>query len=138
MKYKVNCVLEELENGEYFFGEKEKLVDISFNKQVEYMYEYVRFLNIVGRPIIVQTVEKFWDILEKNGGQEEQAVYKIQYIYLQLLRSFRELADWEKYDLCRMKIQESTLKYEDKQFLYANDWWMKMYRFEDTNLVRNC
>ena len=135
MKYKVNCVLEELENGEYFFGEKEKLVDISFNKQVEYMYEYVRFLNIVGRPIIVQTVEKFWDILEKNGGQEEQAVYKIQYIYLQLLRSFRELADWEKYDLCRMKIQESTLKYEDKQFLYANDWWMKMYRFEDTNLV---
>lgn len=39
MKYKVNCVLEELENGEYFFGEKEKLVDISFNKQVEYMYE---------------------------------------------------------------------------------------------------
>ena len=43
MKYKVNCVLEELENGEYFFGEKEKLVDISFNKQVEYMYEYVRY-----------------------------------------------------------------------------------------------
>ena len=51
------------------------------------------------------------------------------------MRAYRELADWEKYDLCRAKILESTLKYEEKQFLYSNDWWMKMYRFKDVNLI---
>ena len=66
---------------------------------------------------------------------EEKKDYKIQYIYLQLLRAFRELADWKKYDLCRAKILESTLKYEEKQFLYANNWRMKMYRFDDANLI---
>lgn len=135
MKYKVNRVLEELDDEWDFFAKKEKLVDISFSMQIEYMYEYVKFLNIVGRPIILETAEKFWDILENSKEKEEKTEYKIQYIYLQLLRAYRELADWEKYDLCRAKILESTLKYEEKQFLYSNDWWMKMYRFEDVNLI---
>ena len=132
MKYKVNLILEELDEKMSFFRGKEKFVDISFDIQLEYMYEYVKFLNIVGRPIIVQTAEEFWNILEQH---EEKKDYKIQYIYLQLLRAFRELADWKKYDLCRAKILESTLKYEEKQFLYANNWWMKMYRFDDANLI---
>ena len=132
MKYKVNLILEELDEKMSFFRGKEKFVDISFDIQLEYMYEYVKFLNIVGRPIIVQTAEEFWNILEQH---EEKKDYKIQYIYLQLLRAFRELADWKKYDLCRTKILESTLKYEEKQFLYANNWWMKMYRFDDANLI---
>lgn len=135
MKYKVNRVLEELDDEWDFFAKKEKLVDISFSMQIEYMYEYVKFLNIVGRPIILETAEKFWDILENSKEKEEKTEYKIQYIYLQLLRAYRELADWEKYDLCRAKILESTLKYEEKQFLYSNDWWMKMYRFKDVNLI---
>ena len=135
MKYKVNRVLEELDDEWDFFAKKEKLVDISFSMQIEYMYEYVKFLNIVGRPIILETAEKFWDILENSKEKEEKTEYKIQCIYLQLLRAYRELADWEKYDLCRAKILESTLKYEEKQFLYSNDWWMKMYRFKDVNLI---
>lgn len=135
MKYKVNRVLEELDDEWDFFAKKEKLVDISFSMQIEYMYEYVKFLNIVGRPIILETAEKFWDILENSKEKEEKTEYKIQYIYLQLLRAYRELADWEKYDLCRAKILESTLKYEEKQYLYSNDWWMKMYRFKDVNLI---
>ena len=135
MKYKVNRVLEELDDEWDFFAKKEKLVDISFSMQIEYMYEYVKFLNIVGRPIILETAEKFWDILENSKEKEEKTEYKIQYIYLQLLRAYRELADWEKYDLCRAKILKSTLKYEEKQFLYSNDWWMKMYRFKDVNLI---
>lgn len=135
MKDKTNYVLKELDDEVYFFREKEKFVDISFSIQMKYMYEYVKFLNIVGRPITTQTVEKFWNVLEKNEKEDGKNEYKIQYIYLQLLRAFRELADWEKYDLCRAKIQNQLLKYEEKQFLYANDWWMKMYRFEDTNLI---
>ena len=135
MKYKVNRVLEKLDDKWDFFAKKEKLEDISFSMQIEYMYEYVKFLNIVGRPIILERAEKFWDILENSKEKEEKTEYKIQYIYLQLLRAYRELADWEKYDLCRAKILESTLKYEEKQFLYSNDWWMKMYRFKDVNLI---
>ena len=106
MKYKVNRVLEELDDKWDFFAKKEKLEDISFSMQIEYMYEYVKFLNIVGRPIILERAEKFWDILENSKEKEEKTEYKIQYIYLQLLRAYRELADWEKYDLCRAKIVE--------------------------------
>ena len=134
MKYKVNRVLEKLENERYSFQEKEKLEDISYEIQIEYIYEYVKLLHVAGRPITLQITEKFWNILDKYK-EEKKTEYKIQYIYLQLLRAFRELADWKKYDLCRAKIQEEILKYEEKQFLYANDWWMQMYRFEDTNLI---
>ena len=66
MKYKVNLILEELDEKMSFFRGKEKFVDISFDIQLEYMYEYVKFLNIVGRPIIVQTAEEFWNILEQH------------------------------------------------------------------------
>ena len=72
MKYKVNRVLEELDDEWDFFAKKEKLVDISFSMQIEYMYEYVKFLNIVGRPIILETAEKFWDILENSKEKEEK------------------------------------------------------------------
>ncbi|MFR8249406.1 MAG: hypothetical protein ACLVAT_09940 [Lachnospiraceae bacterium] len=112
------------------FRQKEKLVDISFGMQIEYMYEYVKFLNIVGRPIILETGRKIFGTYWRTVKKRRKTEYKIQYIYLQLLRAYRELADWEKYDLCRAKILESTLKYEEKQFLYSNDWWMKMYRFK--------
>ena len=93
--------MEELDDKWDFFAKKEKLEDISFSMQIEYTYEYVKFLNIVGRPIILERAEKFWDILENSKEKEEKTEYKIQYIYLQLLRAYRELADWEKYDLCR-------------------------------------
>ena len=73
MKYKVNRVLEELDDEWDFFAKKEKLVDISFSMQIEYMYEYVKFLNIVGRPIILETAEKFWDILENSKEKEEKS-----------------------------------------------------------------
>ncbi len=135
MKFKVNHILDELVATETHFQETEKLEKVSHNVQIDYMFEYVKFLNIVGRPIILNTVEKFWSILDKYENEEEKTGYKVQYIYLQLLRAFRELGDWEKYDLCRKKINDSILKYEEKQFLYANDWWMAMYRFQDANLI---
>lgn len=57
-----------------------------------------------------------------------------QKIYLQLLRTYRELADWTQYDECRKKINPDILNYDDKQFLYACDWWSLLYRFGDKNL----
>lgn len=96
MKYAVNHILEELNEDENFFRETEKLEEISFNVQVEYIYEYVKFFNIVGRPIILQTAKKFLHILEKVECHEEKTEYKVQYIYLQLMRAFRELAELGK------------------------------------------
>ena len=134
-KRRVNRILEELIEEEFFFQKKEKFEDLSLDIQLEYMYEYLKFLNIAGRPIILQTVQKFWKILDKIESCEEKEEYKLQYIYLQLLRAYREMANWENYDLCREKIQDTLLKYEEKQFLYANDWWMTLYRFKDVNLI---
>lgn len=134
IKLKANAILNQLLE-EYSFLDKEKLEDLSIDKQIEYMYEYLSFLDIVGRPIISNTAYKYWKILDNKNGYFDQSSNQIQYIYLQLLRAFRELADWEKYDICRKKIKEESLEYERKQFLYSNDWWMRLYRFTDDNLV---
>ncbi len=84
------------------------------------MYEYVKFLNIAGRPILSQTAECFWGLLE--AGQQEQEVtkefrVKIQTIYLHLLRTYRELGNWEQVEACKKSIHEEQLNYEDRQFL---------------------
>jgi len=134
IKLKANAILNQLLE-EYSFLDKEKLENLSIDKQIDYMYEYLSFLDIVGRPIISNTAYKYWEILNNKNGCFDQTSNQIQYIYLQLLRAFRELADWEKYDVCRTIIKEESLEYERKQFLYSNDWWMRLYRFTDDNLV---
>ena len=134
IKLKANAILNQLLE-EYSFLDKEKLEDLSIDKQIDYMYEYLSFLDIVGRPIISNTAYKYWKILNDKNGCFNQTSNQIQYIYLQLLRAFRELADWEKYDVCRKMIKEESLEYERKQFLYSNDWWMRLYRFTDDSLV---
>ena len=113
IKLKANAILNQL-SEEYSFLDKEKLEDLSIDKQIEYMYEYLSFLDIVGRPIISNTAYKYWKILNNKNGCFNQTSNQIQYIYLQLLRAFRELADWEKYDVCRKMINEESLEYERK------------------------
>ena len=95
MKNKVSYVLNELDNMNEF-------EHISFTDQVNYMYEYVKFMDIAGRPILSQVVDQFLNVLEKKEGDElvdsfgTELEYKEQVIYLHLLRSYRELAEWEK------------------------------------------
>lgn len=133
MKNKVNYVLNQLGNMKNF----EK---ISFRNQVNYMYEYVKFMDIAGRPILSQVVDIFWNILEKKEKDEQikslesEGEYKEQVIYLHLLRSYRELADWEMYEICHSKIKDIYLDYDNKQFLYACDCWEQLFRFEDEKL----
>ena len=81
---------------------------------------------------MVQYAEKFWEILESNQGEllDVQLETKKQVIYLQLLRTYRELADWEQYDECHKRIQVKNLEYDQKQFLYACDCWKHLFRFE--------
>lgn len=130
VKFKVNSVLASLEIN--YFNNEEKLEDLSKDLQIDYIYEYVYFLNIIGHPILSKDTNKIWILLNDT---ENRANKKMQYIYLQLLRSFRELAEWDKYDECRKKIIIALLDYENKQFLYACDWWMNLYRFKDVNLL---
>lgn len=134
MKKKVSYVLNELDNN------MNKFEHISFKDQVNYMYEYVKFMDIAGRPILSQVVDQFWNVLEKKeGGEdsfEEKLEYKEQVIYLHLLRSYRELAEWEKYEACHEKIKDAYLDYDNKQFLYACDCWKQLFRFQAEKLAR--
>lgn len=126
MKGKVSYILDEICNDS-------QLKKSAIDEQIEFIYEYARFSDIAGRPILVQTAEFFWQILndseEKISNKE-----KLQKIYLQLLRTYRELADWTQYDECHNKINSDILNYDDRQFLYACDWWSFLYRFDDKNL----
>lgn len=63
MKNKVSYVLNELDNMNEF-------EHISFTDQVNYMYEYVKFMDIAGRPILSQVVDQFLNVLEKKEGDE--------------------------------------------------------------------
>ncbi len=126
MKSKASYILDIIENNS-------QLKRSNKDDQLDFIYEYLRFSDIAGRPILAQTVEMFWNIL-KNYNENITHKEKTQKIYLQLLRSYRELADWDQYDECRKIINVKLLNYDDKQFLYACDWWSFLYRFNDENL----
>lgn len=128
MKGRVSYVLNILDR-------KEGLEEASWEKKVAYMYEYTKFLDIAGRPILFQIAEKFWKILTDIREHMDRNDEKIQSILLQLLRAFREQAQWEKYEECLRMLQKESLNYEEKQFLFACEWWKALYRFEFKDLT---
>ena len=54
---------------------------------------------------------------------------------MHLLRSYRELAEWEKYEACHEKIKDAYLDYDNKQFLYACDCRKQLFRFQAEKLA---
>ena len=131
MKNKVKYILRNL-----FLPNNFEKFDIEV--QIEYMYEYVKFLDIVGRPILIDEVDKFWNVLKQidlehidnNKVEKNELKHKKQSIELQLLRAFRELSLWENYDECRKKICIEELDYDEKQFLFATDCQYELFRFQ--------
>lgn len=130
MKNRVSYVLYELDGMDV-------LEKASWQEKVAYMYEYTKFLDIAGRPILPQIAEEFWKILAEMDQYSDKDNEKIQSILLQLLRAFREQAQWEKYEECLGLLQKESLNYEEKQFLFACEWWKSLYRFEFKNLSAN-
>lgn len=130
MKNRVSYVLYELDRTEV-------LEKASWQEKVDYMYEYTKFLDIAGRPILSQISEEFWKTLTEMDKYSDKDDEKIQSILLQLLRAFREQAQWEKYEECLGMLQKESLNYEEKQFLFACEWWKTLYRFEFKNLSAN-
>ena len=57
MKYKVQYVIR-------YFEDMAGLASLTMEGRLNYIYEYVRFMDLSGRPILMQYAEKFWDILE--------------------------------------------------------------------------
>ena len=127
MKNRVAYILYELEGMDV-------LGNASWQEKVVYMYEYTKFLDITGRPILSQIAEEFWAILAGNGEHTNEDDEKIQCILLQLLRAFREQAQWEKYKECLGRIQKEKLNYEERQFMLACEWWKALCRFEFNGL----
>lgn len=130
MKNRVSYILNELDRTDV-------LEKASWQEQVAYMYEYTKFLDIAGRPILFQITEKFWKILKEIDKHLYQVDEKKHSILLQLLRAFREQAQWEKYDECLKILQMEKLNYEEKQFFLACEWWKALYRFEFNDLSAN-
>lgn len=130
MKNRVSYVLYELDRTDV-------LENASWQEKVDYIYEYTKFLDIVGRPILSQISEEFWKTLIEMDKYSDKDDEKIQSILLQLLRAFREQAQWEKYEECLGMLQKESLNYEEKQFLFACEWWKALYRFEFENLSAN-
>ena len=103
-------------------------------EKIDYIYEFTKFLDIVGRPILPQISEEFWNVLTEIDKYFEQDDDKIRSILLQLLRAFREQAQWEKYEECLKILKTKELNYEEKQFLFSCEWWKALYRFEFNDL----
>lgn len=123
MKGRTDYILRYLEDESIFDQGTE-------DEQILYIYEYLRFCDTVGRPLLAQATTAIWTKLTNDSFLIDNTNYKVQFAYLHLLRSFRELAQWEHYDCCKSRIKENILTYDDKQFLYACDWWKCLYQFE--------
>lgn len=98
-------------------------------------------MDIAGRPLLFQYVERFWKIVNTEAEEptekqkKAQCLFKKQETYLQLLRAFREQAQWKLYDECYEKIEKEKLDYDRRQFLYACDCWKYLFRFEAKELT---
>lgn len=116
--------------------------DIPFNTQVDYMYEYVKVYDIAGRPLHLQTARMFGDILHNTEGKSNLSesannptiYFKIQSIYIHLLRTSRELAHWEWFEACLEKIDVDKLPYDEKQFIYSEMCRRDLFRFQSDSL----
>ncbi len=117
------------------------LESLPYEEQLNYIYEFVRFMDIAGRPLLFQYVERFWKIVNTEAEEptekqkKAQCLFKKQETYLQLLRAFREQAQWKLYDECYEKIEKEKLDYDRRQFLYACDCWKYLFRFEAKELT---
>lgn len=107
----------------------------SFEIQIDYIYEYVKLMNIVGRPLLRQDTSLIFEIVTQNNSVDLKIESQIQVIYIHLLRAYRELAEWDNYDRCKSKINKDNLCYNDKQLLYANDCWENIFRNYSENLA---
>ena len=122
VKKKVDFVIDRL-------GMLHEFDKVPFKDQIEYIYEHVRFFDLGGRPLHPRTATLFLkilsdgDIAENSIEQEEIKDIKIkeQSIYLQIMRTCRELADWESFEVCHGCINLELLSYEERQFLYAEE-----------------
>lgn len=91
--------------------------------------------------MLFQYVERFWKIVNTEAEEptekqkKAQCLFKKQETYLQLLRAFREQAQWKLYDECYEKIEKEKLDYDRRQFLYACDCWKYLFRFEAKELT---
>ena len=134
MKSKVDYALKQ-------FSNMDDLESLPYEEQLNYIYEFVRFMDIVGRPLLFQYVERFWKIVNTEAEEptekqkKAQCFFKKQETYLQLLRAFREQAQWKLYDECYEKIEKEKLDYDRRQFLYACDCWKYLFRFETKELT---
>lgn len=128
MKKRVNHILLELErNHNYNDGSDEE--------QISYIFEYLKFIDIVGRPLLSERAKIIFKKITSPGLIIDTNDYRLQYIRLQLMRTFRELAQWENYEICKSGLREDLLSYEDKQFYFACEWWKSLYRFDAEGLT---
>ena len=125
------------------FDKIHKIDEISYDKQIDYMYEYVKLLDIVGRPILREIADCFWKLSKKenqvlqNEIDKDKKEYQIkeQTVYLHLMRTYRELGNWEQVEECKKSINIEILNYEERQFFYAEECRINLFRFEAEELI---
>lgn len=135
LKKKISHVMNKLD---FLFG----IENISLKEKIEYMYEHVKIFDLGGRPLYSQMADIFysilsnceWDKLELSVKEIEELHAKEQTIYLHIMRTFRELSDWERFEICHNNINMEFLSYEEKQFFYAEECRADLFRFHAQSL----
>ncbi|MCD8122962.1 MAG: SIR2 family protein [Clostridiales bacterium] len=128
MQKKIQYVLHNIE----ILVEK-KLAELSETEQIAFIYEYLYFHDVVGRPVLLQNAVLIDKLI--TGKQPENVDdWKLQGIYLQLLRVFRESAQWEQFECYRSRIREASLNYDECQLLRAEECRCDLFRFHAEEL----
>ena len=133
LKGKTSYILNEFTVGK-------EINDISYEKQLKYMVEYVKFFDLAGRPILLQTAEIFLEKLssytiDNSNDTKDDILNQQQIVYLHLMRTYREHGNWEKVEECKRQIKIELLNYNDKQFYYAEECRIHLFLFEADKLI---
>lgn len=122
-----------------------QIKNVSLVERLTYMYEHVKFFDLGCRPLNVQTITLFYEILQNTNISEmeiskeekNELLIKQQTVYLHLLRGYREIADWENFENCRKKIDELKLSYDEKQFLRVEECRKELFCFHAEKLSKS-
>lgn len=118
-----------------------QLKKYKMDNEIDFIYEYLLFKQIINMPILIEDGYIVIDILNRNVNNKEKEEIlkneKYQTIYLQLLRFYRENSMIDNWNEINDYIEIKNLNYEQLQFLNYERCMFQLFQFNSEELKKS-
>lgn len=130
----------------YLYKDKKGFRKYAPEERINYIFEYTRLFDTIGCPLFKTDVDFFLGeirhILDdkdesKKAEQLEAFSEKIQFIYVQFLRCYRENFEWDKFDELLKNIEDEKLENSGRQLKYSEICKKELFSFNQDELEKN-